>query len=332
MESPWLRYPLLVLFYIVLLPLVKALDVAGLWPRLLARGATREFGRFGEYEPTEHDIFVCSYFKSGTNWTMQIAQQIAHRGRAEFGHIHDVVAWPDAPARARLAIPVTDPSPWCNSPTGLRVIKTHLARDGVPYSPASRYICVVRDPKDVFVSGFYFIRDVALGSLMPALEAWLDAFLSADTPFGSWAEHLHSYWQIRDRDNVLFLTYEEMKVDPAEAVRRIAEVMGVELSADEFAAVVERSTFGYMKQIAHKFDPLGAGPPWVDARGVLLRRGERGAAAELLSPAQRRRVDDYWRAELERLGCDFPYDVAFSVSGDGHAAAPAGARPVAARS
>jgi hypothetical protein len=30
--------------------------------------------------------------KSGTHWMMRIAQQIAHRGEAEFDHIHDLVA------------------------------------------------------------------------------------------------------------------------------------------------------------------------------------------------------------------------------------------------
>ena len=39
---------------------------------------------------------------------MQIAQQIASLGAAEFDHIHDLVAWPDAPfpeIRARLNDP-----------------------------------------------------------------------------------------------------------------------------------------------------------------------------------------------------------------------------------
>ena len=52
---------------------------------------------FKNYQPSKHDIFVCTYSKSGTNWMMQIAFQIANRGRGEFERIHDVVPWPDAP-------------------------------------------------------------------------------------------------------------------------------------------------------------------------------------------------------------------------------------------
>ena len=45
-----------------------------------------------------------------------------------------------------------------------------------------------------------------------------------------------------------------------------------------------------------------------------IRSGKHGASAELLSAADQVRVDDYWRAELVRLECDFPYDAAFGVT------------------
>jgi hypothetical protein len=34
----------------------------------------------------------------------------------------------------------------------------------------------------------------------------------------------------------------------------------------------------------------------------------------LINATDQRRIDDYWRAELVRLGSDFPYDDAFGVS------------------
>jgi hypothetical protein len=80
--------------------------------------------------------------------------------------------------------------------------------------------------------------------------------------------------------------------------------MGVALSADERAAVVEQSTFAHMKSIGHKFDTEGT-------TGSMMRRGERGKSGELISASDQRRIDDYWRAELARVGSDFPYDDAF---------------------
>jgi len=308
--------------YGLLLPIVRVLELVGVWPRLISRSFTRMTAKPPPFQPGAHDVFVCSYYKTGTNWTMQIAVQIAHRGRAEFDHIHDLVPWYEIPADNSFAVSLEDESVWRNAPTGLHVIKTHLPFEELPYTPEARYLWIVRDPKDVFVSSYHFTRSSMLGPLMPTLSSWLDLYLSPDTFTGSWAKHLHGGWQNRHRANVLFLTYEEMKADLPRAVERIAAFMQVELTPEELGRVIEQSTYDHMKSIGHKFDTAGLSPPWAQPRGAMVRRGQRGTSSELLSPADQRRIDDYWRAELERLGCDFPYDRAFVTVGD-DAAVPA---------
>lgn len=310
----WLTVPLSAVALAVSWPLTKLF--AKQWPRFATRSITKFMTRFPkDYVPAAHDVLVCSYYKSGTNWTMQIAVQIAHRGAAEFEHIHDVVAWPDMGARARIAVRLDDDGPQRSAPTGLRIIKTHLPLDALPYSPTARYICVVRDPKDVFVSGYHFTRAMILGPLMPTVAAWLDAYLSPDTPIGSWAKHVASGWRLRARSNVLFLTYESMRADLPATIDKIAASMRVALTAAERAAVIERSTFDYMKTIGHKFDSPGA--PWGKSAGSMMRRGKSGGSAELISPEQQRRIDQYWRAELVKLDCDFPYDESFAPAHTG---------------
>jgi hypothetical protein len=101
-----------------------------------------------------------------------------------------------------------------------------------------------------------------------------------------------------------------MRDDLPRTVDEIAAFMGVTLTADEHAAVVEQSTFAHMKSIGHKFE-VGTSP-W-ETGGYMMRRGERGKSGELLSAADQQRIDDYWRAELERIGSDFSYDETFAV-------------------
>jgi hypothetical protein len=290
-------------------PLSTTLDVTGLWPRLMR---ARPMGDFGTYAARAGDVFVCAGFKCGTNWLLQIAVQIAHRGKAEFSYIHHLVPWPDRPPMIKTYIvPLEHPATRGRSPTGLRIIKTHLPIEQVPQAAESRYIALVRDPKDACVSSYHFMKSMIFGPMMPSVGTWVEMFLSPTFAVGSWAAHLAGYWRMRDQPNVLFLTYEEMKRDRAAAVGRIATFMQVDLSAEELAEVVRLSSFEYMKHRGARFEP-GQVVPW-GGTGYMVRRGEQGRSSELLTETQRQRIDDVCRAQLEELGSDFPYDEKFGA-------------------
>ena len=276
---------------------------------LLGRAQSEKLRRkaFADYVPTPHDVFVATFGKSGTNWMMQIAQQIAHRGEAEFGHIHDVVPWPDAPARGPT--PLEDPRAPDRSPTGLRVIKTHLATQYVPYLDAATYLTILRDPKEVVVSSYHFLLGVIGATPYVTPSEWYELVARPDVLLGMWAEHTASFWEWRERANVLVLTYSEAKDNPRDCVERVAKTMGVALEPAEFEKVVERSSFRWMKEHQSQFGPPRM--PFVKERAAMIRRGEAGASDEMLSRAQQIAIDEMCRAELDRLGASFPYETAF---------------------
>src|SRR5262245_44091853 len=84
----------------------------------------------GKYILRPQDVFVMTFSKSGTNWMLQIAQQLIHHGKAEFDHIHDIVPWPDISASpgflSRYAIALEDATDWIAAPEKKRLIKTHF--------------------------------------------------------------------------------------------------------------------------------------------------------------------------------------------------------------
>jgi hypothetical protein len=271
---------------------------------------TRKKNPFRNYVAGPQDVFVMTYAKSGTNWMMQIAHQLIHHGKGDYGHLHDVVPWPDtlampAPLR-KYAIQLEDATHWRDAPEPLRVIKTHFNWDMLPHSDQAKYIAVIRDPKDVFVSNYCFVRDSVYGRAMPSVETWFQLFLSGDFPLGgSWAVNTAGYWAERHRPNVLIASFKEMKRNLRGTVKSVARFLNVDVDEDVIDEVCRRSSFEYMRAADRKF-AMGKLIAWRKP-GAMIRKGSQGGSSELLTPAQQRQIDEYFIAELARLGSDFPY-------------------------
>jgi hypothetical protein len=297
-------------------PVIKLQERRGAAVRMLGRMSTgqqkrlRKKNPFRTYVPGPQDVFVMTYAKSGTNWMMQIAHQLIHHGTSDYDHLHDLVPWPDTtvmPFVKKYAIPIEEATHWQQAPEPLRVIKTHFDWDMLPYSEEAKYIGVIRDPKDIFVSNYLFIRDGVYGPAMPAVNTWFELFLSPNFPVGgSWAVNTAGYWAVRNRPNVLIASFKEMKRDLRGTVLKVAEFLKIRVSDAVIDEVCRKSSFEYMKAIDRKF-AIGKVIVWREP-GAMIRAGKQGGSSEMLSPEQQRQIDQYFKSELKRLGSDFPYD------------------------
>lgn len=297
-------------------PVVRTLERVGWLDPLLWKWSERRERNivrrnpFGGYVPGKQDIFVMTYAKSGTNWVMQIVWQLIHHCQIDFDHIHSVVPWPDVKLNATMhnyAVHLEKATEWQASAERRRIIKTHLNWDRLPYSTDASYIAVIRDPKDVFVSSYFFIRDYFFGGAMPSVETMHRAFvLGKSLAGGSWADNAAGYWAQRSRPNVLILFFASMKRDPEGTVRRIAAFLNIDVPDEIIQEVCLRSSFDYMKAIDRRFAPY-RGAPW-RKRGRMMRKGEQGGSSELLSAEQQMQIDASCRAQLGRLASDLPYD------------------------
>ncbi len=308
------RYAMGVMMHGPLRVVVRGLEALGKGDRFLRGGHRRALQRlrkrnpFGAYVPDEHDVIVATYAKSGTNWMMQIAHQLVFHGKGEFAHIHEVVPWPDSPPPlGKYAIPLEDPSVWMESPERKRVIKTHLDWEFIPYSEKARYLIVIRDPKDIFVSNYHFLSKGMFGPSMPKVASWLSLFLSEDFPVGgSWAVNTAAYWAQRHRPNVKIFSFKQMKSDLPGTIRSVADFLGISAAQAVLGEVERRSSFEYMRQhdqLFHVWNVIPWSPPM-----TMVRKGAQGGSSELLTKEQQKRIDSYFRAELNRLGSDFPYE------------------------
>jgi hypothetical protein len=247
------------------------------------------------YEPASTDIFVSPYAKCGTTWMQQIVHGLRTRGSMDFEEITGVTPWLELAYDMGVdlnADQVAHP----------RVFKSHLRWDQLP--KGGRYIVVLRDPVDAmmslmrFLEGWFFER----GSI--SLEEFAQHFLTRGDD-GYWA-HTASWWRVRDREDVLLVCYEDMKLDLAGTVDLVADHLGHGYDEECRAIATRQSEFSFMKAHADQFDDrivrrtrdpamgLEAGPP---SGKVATGKVKAAVPADI-----RASLDAHW---LDTLGAEF---------------------------
>ena len=282
------------------------------WGEEMSHSTAFKKAAFANYKPCQHDVIVSTYPKSGTTWMLQMAHQISFLGDGGFNHQYDVMPWPDKLIPLDN-IELDDMSVAEASPSKLRVIKSHLEAEFIPYSPEAKYISVIRDPKDMLVSMVMFengFNELLCGGSVP-IDAFVKSFQTDRFQYQSWPAFINSWWEMQEKENVLVTTFEEMKANPAGTINRVAKFLDVSLTTPQFEKVSEKTSFAFMKENGDKFSqPAG------DTGNVpLVRSGKSGNAKELLSAEQRQEIDEFCLCELMKMESDFPYREKFLNNG-----------------
>lgn len=249
-----------------------------------------------QIEWRDKDILISVPIKSGTTWTMNIVYQLLTGGDPNFEDIYAEVPWieiltrPGMPVQELLdrvgRMPLERP----------RAFKTHAAPPVLPYvEPGGdkdvRYIVVLRNPEEALVSikpflehhtdEWYELWQAPKGAMTrPDFPAFYHEVLDPMGMNAALFGFLQSWWPLRNRPNVLFLHFTNMKRDHEGSIRRIADFIGVRPTDEEWRAITEYTSFPWMKQHGAKFDASTATDVPVLRPGSMVRKGEVGAARE----------------------------------------------------
>jgi aryl sulfotransferase len=260
------------------------------WPTNVTRtyqNHTIDSTRWQGFEPRQGDVVVTTSYKSGTTWTLGLLYQMLVRKEGATPPAMDY--WLDA---RMFPVALEDQLAELAAMPHRRVLKSHLAADGLPIWPEVRYVVVGRDPRDVFMSlvnHYEQFTDVAyaafnespgrVGDPLPRYDGdihklwhgWITrgwfSWESEGYPWWGNMHHIATWWPLRTQPNVLFVHYADLKADLPAQIRRIAQFAGFALTEDDIATIAQASTLDAMREGA-----VAAGDPLAG----FFRDGARG--------------------------------------------------------
>ena len=263
---------------------------------------SRNWDRF---TPRAGDVVISTSYKSGTTWMQNILRQLV---------------FADAPRPAVSAV-----SPWLDrqqedldaviagleAQTHRRFIKSHLPLDALPYYPQLRYIIVVRDPRDVFMSFWNHYSEFTAGYLarsgrpglapMPPCPGdihdywplWIDRgwfpWETEGWPHSGNLYHTASWWPFRHLPNILFVHYADLLADLPGEIACVAAFLGIALSDARRAEIAEAVRFDAIRKDAAGSAPVArerADVIWRHGLDTFFFKGTNGRWRDVLTPAE----------------------------------------------
>lgn len=194
------------------------------------------------FVPQSTDVIIASYAKCGTTWLQQMTHSLRTGGDLDFDDISRVVPWIETASDLGIELDAAQRG-------NPRIFKSHLAQSDVPQG--GRYIISVRDPRDALVSSYRFLEGWFFEPGTIGIEELGRVHFIEGRSYYS---HLASWWPHRNDPDVLLLTYEHMKSDHEEAVRRVAEFIGVGTDRERLAIACKESSLSSMQLHQEKYD------------------------------------------------------------------------------
>lgn len=258
-----------------------------------------------EFSFKDDDVLAVTYPKSGTIWMQEILPLVLNGG--DLIPIQTIPNWDRTPwlEEQRLRFVVDQ----LKSP---RALVTHFHYHLMPasfYKSKAKVIYVMRNPKDVLVSFYYFHQMAAFLEDPGTFEEFMDKFLEGKLVFGKWTDHLKSWKNSELGDRIMFITYEEMKEDLPGSIKCISGFLGKNLSDEVIQKIAEHCSFNAMKNNPMSNFSLVPKVYMDSDKSPFLRKGVAGDWKQHFSSEQLSRFSSTISKELEGESFSLPWSL-----------------------
>ena len=241
-----------------------------------------------------NDIFLVSYFRSGSTWSRFLFGNFIHNDETvNFTNMERFVPLIyNLPDRTLRRLP--------------RVLKSHECFD--PRYP--KVIYIVRDPRDVAVSFYFYNLKVRVIPDGYSMDDFVTRFVNANVvPYadrvGCWQDHVLSWVRLREgKPGFRLLRYEDLLADPAKQLATLAPMLGLEPSPARIERAVQLSSASHMQSLEKK-----QSQQWVATKDTrqdipFVREAKSGGWRNKLSPGALGTIERAWGSTMKELGYD----------------------------
>nr|XP_043636527.1 flavonol sulfotransferase-like [Erigeron canadensis] len=207
----------------------------GFWNfRILLEGAILAQRTF-KAQPS--DVFLCSSPKAGTTWLKALAFAIVTRKQFDAASSPLLTTFPhDCVHYLESGLEQINEN---HKNSDFPLVATHLPYASLPKSVVDsdcKIVYIYRNIKDVLVSHYCYMIEVAKLQVEDVpFEVVFDEFCQGISWYGPYWDHILGYWKASQErpGRILFLKYEDMKMDTTSNVKRLAEFIGYPFSIEE---------------------------------------------------------------------------------------------------
>lgn len=237
------------------------------------------------------DVFIVSFPKSGNTWTrFLIANLVYPEKNPDFSNINDLLPDPEAMSVRDLE---RAPRP--------RILKSHQYFD--PRYP--KVIYIVRDPRDVVLSEYYFdIKRRAIADYYP-LPQFVSRFVRGELnhAYGTWGENAASWFYTRRGDSrFLLVKYEALQSQAMEEMERIAGFLGISAAPERLAFAIEQSSADRMRELEKKQGHLWSSTRETRKDKPFVRSAKSGGWKAELSESSVAEIESAWGGLMREIG------------------------------